>query len=110
MEHPPKPAGAGRDAVLEQRVGSILRAGVYLSTACLAVGVTVSFVLGQGQVAVVLMNAGLMILMATPVARVVASVAEYARERDWTFVLLTSIVLLELSAGIIAALVFHRRL
>jgi uncharacterized membrane protein len=66
--------------------------------------------MGDWPVTVVLMNAGLMILMATPVARVAASVAEYARERDWTFVVLTSIVLLELCGGIIAALVFHRRL
>jgi hypothetical protein len=44
------------------------------------------------------------------VARVATSVVEYARERDWTFFVCTSIVLLELGAGIVAALVFHRRL
>jgi uncharacterized membrane protein len=57
-----------------------------------------------------LMTAGLMMLMATPVARVAASVVGYAVDRDWTFFILTSIVLLELCAGIVAALVFHRRL
>jgi uncharacterized membrane protein len=103
------PAGSA-DAVLERRVGGVLRAGVYVSTVCLAVGLTLSVALGDGPIAAVLMNAGLMILMATPVARVAASVLEYARERDWTFFLLTTIVLLELCAGIVAALVFHRRL
>jgi uncharacterized membrane protein len=57
-----------------------------------------------------LMTIGLMILMATPVTRVAASVVEYAVERDWLFVALTSLVLLEIIAGVIAALVFHRRL
>jgi uncharacterized membrane protein len=41
---------------------------------------------------------------------VAASVVEYAVERDWLFVVLTTIVLLEIAAGVIAALVFHRRL
>ena len=48
--------------------------------------------------------------MATPVARVATSMVEYVRHRDWTFSILTAIVLLELCAGIVAALVFHRRL
>jgi uncharacterized membrane protein len=53
---------------------------------------------------------GLVTLMATPVARVAASVLNYAHRRDWTFFVLTLIVLAELSAGIVAALLFHRRL
>ena len=48
--------------------------------------------------------------MATPVARVAATLVVYAVSRDWTFFILTSIVLLELSAGIGAALPLHRRL
>jgi len=43
------------------------------------------------------------ILLATPAARVVISVAEYARERDWLFVALTSIVLLTLAGSIAVA-------
>jgi uncharacterized membrane protein len=106
-----QPHGSARtDAELEQRVGLILRAGVYVSAVCLAVGLVLSLAAGEGPAATVLMNAGLIILMATPVARVAVSVIEYGRERDWTFVLLTSIVLLELCAGIVAALVFHRKL
>ena len=56
------------------------------------------------------MTTGLVMLMATPVARVAASVIEYLMHRDWPFFALTAIVLLELCAGIVAALVFHRRL
>jgi uncharacterized membrane protein len=46
--------------------------------------------------------------MGTPIARVAASVAEYAAERDWRFVILTSVVLLEICGSIVAALLFHR--
>ena len=56
------------------------------------------------------MLVGLVALMGTPVARVAMSVVEYGRRRDWTFFVLTLIVLAELCAGIVAALVFHRRL
>jgi uncharacterized membrane protein len=42
--------------------------------------------------------------MATPVGRVVISVSEYAFERDWAFVGLTTIVLLELVGSLLAAL------
>ncbi len=51
-----------------------------------------------------------MVLLETPVARVVVSVAEYVVERDWGFATLTAIVLLELLASAIVALVFNRRL
>ena len=54
------------------------------------------------------MNAGLIVLMATPVARVATAVIDYGFGRDWGYFVLTSIVLLELCAGIVAALVFHR--
>ena len=36
---------------------------------------------------------GLILLIATPVARVVFSLAAFARERDWTYVIVTLIVL-----------------
>jgi uncharacterized membrane protein len=41
--------------------------------------------------------------MATPVARVVVSLGEYIRERDWLFVALTTIVLLTLAGSVAAA-------
>jgi uncharacterized membrane protein len=42
--------------------------------------------------------------MATPVARVVASVAGYAAERDWTFFTLTLSVLLTLLGSLMIAI------
>ena len=57
-----------------------------------------------------LLQAGIVILILTPTARVVLSIVEYASARDWTFTLLTSIVLLELIGGAIAAVVFHKKI
>ena len=95
---------------LETVIGQTLRIGMYASTLCLAIGLGLSLFTGLDELAQGLMTAGLVVLMATPVARVAATVVEYAVSRDWTFFILTSIVLLELSAGIGAALLLHRRL
>jgi uncharacterized membrane protein len=96
------------DANLELLIGRVLRIGVTISSACLAVGLATlfAFPVASGW----LLQAGILLLIATPASRVVLSIVEYARERDWTFTVLTSIVLLELVAGAVAALVFHKRL
>lgn len=98
------------DFKLEERLGQILRVGVTASSVCLGVGLVLSLMTGALAAGGALMTAGLVMLMATPVARVAASVVEYGVHRDWTFFTLTAIVLLELLAGIVAALVFHKRL
>ena len=56
-----------------------------------------------------LLNAGIIVLLATPVSRVVVSTVEYAVARDWAFATLTFVVLLELIASAVAALVFNRK-
>jgi uncharacterized membrane protein len=99
-----------QDAELERIIRRILQIGVISSSVFLATGLAWSFASPAATVSGLLMTIGLMILMATPVTRVAASVVEYAVERDWLFVVLTSLVLLEIIGGVIAALVFHRRL
>ena len=94
---------------LERIIGVVLRVGVMSSSLCLAAGL-VSAVLGGHTLADWLLQAGLIILMATPVARVMVSIADYAAERDWAFVALTAIVLIEVAMGAVAALVFNRRM
>ena len=94
---------------LEHVIGTVLRVGVRTSTACLACGVAVYF-LSPGPFANVLLQAGILILLATPLARVVVSVVQYVGDRDWTFTTLTLIVLVELLASVVAALVFHQKL
>ena len=99
------------DFSLEERLGAILRVGVYASSICLFVGLLLSLTApGLAALAGWLMTAGLVMLMATPVARVAASVVEYGLQRDWTFFALTGLVLLELAASIVAALVFRTKL
>lgn len=99
------------DVSLEKRLGAILRVGVHASTICLAAGLLLSLTVpGLAVPAGWLLTAGLVTLLATPVARVAASVIVYGLQRDWAFFTLTGLVLLELAAGIVAALVFHAKL
>jgi len=68
---------------MERRVGHLLLACVLTAAACLLGGLVLWMIAapnGRG-----LLNAGLLILMATPVLRVIFAVAEYARARDWAF-------------------------
>jgi uncharacterized membrane protein len=94
---------------LEPTIATVLRAGVTLSSACLALGLIVSIVSGHDEPSRILLHVGIIILLATPVARVVVSIVQYVSVRDWTFAALTTIVLIELLASAVAALVFNRR-
>ncbi len=94
---------------LERVIGIVLRTGVMVSTVCLGVGLVLSL-LGTGPSALIVLDIGVVVLLATPVVRVVVSIVEYASGRDWAFVGLTAIVLVELAASAVAALMFNRRL
>jgi uncharacterized membrane protein len=78
---------------LEVHLGRLLLGGVLSSAALLAVGLA----LWMAQVATPwangLLTAGLFILMATPIMRVIVSLVEYLRMRDWFFVFTTLTVL-----------------
>ena len=89
---------------LERILGVVLRFGAVISTSLLAVGLILSLSSPSVPLGPVLMSAGLLILMATPVARVVASVIGYAAERDWTFLVLTATVLVILLSSLLVAL------
>jgi uncharacterized membrane protein len=103
-----------QDERLEQIVGNLLRAGVVLAAAVVLAGGIWYLILSGGKPieyskfqpsvrdihavahlpgpeAVIL--AGLLILIATPVARVVLSLVGFAAERDWQYVVCTVIVL-----------------
>jgi uncharacterized membrane protein len=98
-----KPAD-GRDvARLELVIGRVLRLGTVTSSACFAAGLLLMLIGRGGTLARVLLPAGLFILLATPAARVIASVVEYIKERDWLFVALTLTVLVALAASVVTA-------
>jgi uncharacterized membrane protein len=90
-------------AGLERVIGHILRVGIVASSICLASALVMMLTGHAPNSARLLSDTGIVILMATPAARVVASVVEYIRERDWVFVALTMIVLLALGGSVIAA-------
>jgi len=95
-------SGPDSDAAIERlevQVGRLLRAGVTLATVCLAVGLGVWLIEGQGRASTVTLKLGLVILMVTPLARVVASLIAYVRLRDWFFATTTVMVLLVLIAA-----------
>lgn len=64
---------------------------IWASAAILAAGLAL-WAAGAGGGAL-LMNAGIWLLIATPIARGFAALAGYTRSRDWTFAALTAVVL-----------------
>jgi uncharacterized membrane protein len=95
---------------LERSIAFVLRAGVLVSSACLTAGLLLTFVKIAGPLPEVLLHVGILVLICTPAARVLISTIQYVTDRDWPFAALTAIVLVELIASAVAALVFNRRL
>ena len=112
------------DENLDTLLGHVLRAGVLLSAAVVACGGIV-YLLGHGHVTpgysvfrgepadlrsvtgIIadarswsgrgLIQLGVLLLIATPIARVAFSVAGFLRQRDWLYVLITLVVLILLA-------------
>jgi uncharacterized membrane protein len=95
-------------ARLEAWIGKVLHIGVVASSVLLATGLALDLAHpGSGGWA---MRIGIVVLIATPAARVVLSFLDFIVERDLVFAALTTCVLVELAAGVVAALVFHQKL
>ena len=86
---------------LEVHLGRLLLSGVLVAAACLAAGLVLTF---AGRPANTILTLGLVLLMATPILRVIVSIVEYVRMRDWFFVAVTLFVLLVLAATVLTAL------
>lgn len=86
---------ASRD--LEDRFLWVVRAMVVVGALALAAGLLMHLVWPDTTVASAYLRAGLVLLMATPALRIVIAVAERLRRRDRQFVLVTAVVVLELS-------------
>ncbi|BCS35817.1 hypothetical protein TBR22_A50510 [Luteitalea sp. TBR-22] len=83
----------------ERVLGRTLGLGVMLATTLLAAGLAWTL-LAPGHRAELVLDAGLIVLMATPMARVLLSCAEYVRQRDWFFAVSAGAVLAVLAATI----------
>jgi uncharacterized membrane protein len=88
---------------LEHQLGRLLLAGVSISALCLAAGLVLFSMDHASTAAARLLSVGLIVLMATPILRVLVSVVEYVRIRDWFFVLTTVVVLAELALTVFYA-------
>jgi uncharacterized membrane protein len=77
---------------LEATLGRVLRAGVVSAAVCLSAGLVLWIAAGSGPASNGVLTAGILILMVTPLLRVVVSLAAYARMRDWFFVTTTTLV------------------
>jgi uncharacterized membrane protein len=103
MNGEPKPDDArAADVQLERWLGRTLGWGTVLATVLLAIGLLCNLAGIAPVRASTLSHVGLMVLMATPVARVVISVLEYAHQKDWTFLALTLTVLAMLAVSFLA--------
>ena len=89
---------------LETHLGRLLVTGVVASAVLLAAGLALWLSNPHSAAALWLLNAGLIVLMATPMMRVVVSFAEYVGMRQWFFAGVTIVVILELSLTVLVAL------
>ena len=91
-------------ARLERHLGRLLLIGLATASALLTLGLVMQIAVPAGNGSGTLLTMGLVTLMATPMLRVIASVVEYARMREWFFVLTTLVVLAELTVSVVVAL------
>jgi uncharacterized membrane protein len=90
-------------ARLEVRLGYLLVTGVIASATLLAAGLGL-WLWGSDMIAAGwLLNAGLIVLISTPILRVIVSFAEYIVMRQWFFAGVTVLVLLELTVTVLVA-------
>lgn len=82
---------------LERRFGWLSTALVVLFGGALAAGMVLHLMSPATLLSVRLLETGLVLLMAAPALRILIAVAERIRRRDWPFVIMTAVVVLELA-------------
>jgi uncharacterized membrane protein len=126
---PPATTRLDADTAFERALGVVLRTGVSVSAVVVAAGAlvylsrrggltptydvftgepadlrSVSGILGDARAGSGrgLIQLGLLLLIATPVARVVFSIVGFARQRDWLYVGMAALVLLLLTVSLLS--------
>jgi hypothetical protein len=88
---------SGKHDDLERRFRWLSVGAVFVFSAALAFGLLL-YVADQGSDASrIALQTGLVLLMSAPAVRILVATAERIRRRDWTFLLMTAIVAIELS-------------
>jgi uncharacterized membrane protein len=85
---------------IELVLARLLRLGSLVAASLLAVGLTL-MLLGQTGFAPGLITAGLLVLLGTPILRVLTAALIFVREGDWYFAFFCLVVLCALAAGIL---------
>jgi uncharacterized membrane protein len=88
---------------LELSLGRLLHIGVGASAISLAAGLLLSMLRGPSALSSGALTIGLVILMATPIMRVIVSLVAYVRMRDWFFVAATVMVFVLLGVTVLLA-------
>ena len=99
--HPskPQPATSSHEPI-ELTLARLLRIGSLIAAVLIAVGLGI-MLSGNEQLASHLVTAGLLVLMATPVVRVVTAGIIFIREKDWRFACFCLFVFCALLTGIL---------
>jgi uncharacterized membrane protein len=84
---------------IEAVLARLLRLGSLVAAALLAAGIAL-MLLGMTGLAPKLITAGLLVLLGTPVLRVVAAGVVFVKQRDWYFAAFSLVVLCAMAAGI----------
>jgi uncharacterized membrane protein len=84
---------------IELVLARLLRIGSLIAAALLGVGI-IAMVLGQTDLAPKLITAGLLVLLCTPVMRVLVAGLIFVREKDWHFAFFSLVVLCAMAAGV----------
>jgi uncharacterized membrane protein len=84
---------------IELVLARLLRLGSLLAALLLGVGLA-AMALGHTAVAPKLITAGLLVLLGTPVMRVVVAAVIFCKQKDWHFALFSLVVLCAIAAGI----------
>lgn len=95
MRPPPHPSA--------HAMGLVLRIGTVVSTTLLVVGIVLALAVGQMRAADTLLTAGLIILMATPVAHLLVALVDEITAREWSFVAIGALVLALLGGSLVVA-------
>ena len=94
----------GSLAGFERTLTRTMLAGVWISSALLAAGLVTLLAFGHSRAGDGLLRFGLLTLMATPVLRVMLSIVEALRQRDWFWVWTTAAVVVVLTGTVVYSL------
>ena len=85
------------------RLGRVLMWGNLVSTVMLVIGAVV-FIAGSSAIGIAFFRAGLVTLLATPIARVLVAIGGFISSHDFRWAGMSSIVLLVLIGSVVVAL------